>query len=93
MDAAAFQRPYVVSWNLTYRCNLACEHCYLDAGAFPLVKEQDAFADRRELGRQILLYFAFEAIKTLFVIDLRAFFSLFSDCKRLQWSFCTRVQR
>ena len=27
-----FDRPYVVSWNLTYRCNLACEHCYLDAG-------------------------------------------------------------
>ena len=27
-----FARPYVVSWNLTYRCNLACEHCYLDAG-------------------------------------------------------------
>ena len=26
-----FERPYVVSWNLTYRCNLACEHCYLDA--------------------------------------------------------------
>jgi MoaA/NifB/PqqE/SkfB family radical SAM enzyme len=28
-------RPYVVSWNLTYRCNLACEHCYLDAGGKP----------------------------------------------------------
>ena len=28
----AFARPYVISWNLTYRCNLACEHCYLDAG-------------------------------------------------------------
>ena len=25
--AVAFARPYVVSWNLTYRCNLACEHC------------------------------------------------------------------
>lgn len=25
-------RPFVISWNLTYRCNLACEHCYLDAG-------------------------------------------------------------
>jgi len=31
-----FARPYVVSWNLTYRCNLACEHCYLDAGGTPL---------------------------------------------------------
>jgi radical SAM protein with 4Fe4S-binding SPASM domain len=45
--AAAFARPYVVSWNLTYRCNLACEHCYLDAGPAQVVSP--AFADRREL--------------------------------------------
>jgi MoaA/NifB/PqqE/SkfB family radical SAM enzyme len=45
---AAFARPYVVSWNLTYRCNLACEHCYLDAGARPQV-DDDAFSDRSEL--------------------------------------------
>ncbi len=44
----AFARPYVVSWNLTYRCNLACEHCYLDAGGKPLV-EDPAFSDRSEL--------------------------------------------
>ena len=44
-----FARPYVVSWNLTYRCNLACEHCYLDAGGTPLVDTQN-FADRSELG-------------------------------------------
>ena len=49
MEAAeAFARPYVVSWNLTYRCNLACEHCYLDAGGKPLVDDA-AFADRSEL--------------------------------------------
>ena len=49
MDAAtAFTRPYVVSWNLTYRCNLACEHCYLDAGGKPLVDDA-AFSDRSEL--------------------------------------------
>jgi len=49
MEAAeAFARPYVVSWNLTYRCNLACEHCYLDAGGKPEV-EDAAFADRSEL--------------------------------------------
>jgi radical SAM protein with 4Fe4S-binding SPASM domain len=44
-----FARPYVVSWNLTYRCNLACEHCYLDAGGTPLVGTAN-FADRSELG-------------------------------------------
>ncbi|MCC7326791.1 MAG: radical SAM protein [Burkholderiales bacterium] len=25
------QPPYIVSWNLTRRCNLVCAHCYLDA--------------------------------------------------------------
>ena len=49
--AASFARPYVVSWNLTYRCNLACEHCYLDAGPKPLVGT-DNFADRSELGTE-----------------------------------------
>jgi radical SAM protein with 4Fe4S-binding SPASM domain len=46
--SAGFDRPYVVSWNLTYRCNLACEHCYLDAGGKPAVLDE-AFADRSEL--------------------------------------------
>jgi radical SAM protein with 4Fe4S-binding SPASM domain len=46
-----FARPYVVSWNLTYRCNLACEHCYLDAGAKPAVGTEN-FADRSELGTE-----------------------------------------
>ena len=46
-------RPYVISWNLTYRCNLACDHCYLDAGA-PAVQKRtdDAFSDRRELSTE-----------------------------------------
>jgi radical SAM protein with 4Fe4S-binding SPASM domain len=61
-----FDRPYVVSWNLTYRCNLACEHCYLDAGgstSLPTQPAEDArrgprllgsanFADRSELGTE-----------------------------------------
>lgn len=46
-----FERPYVISWNLTYRCNLACEHCYLDAGVTPLVGTEN-FADRSELGTE-----------------------------------------
>jgi AdoMet-dependent heme synthase len=49
---AAFARPYVISWNLTYRCNLACEHCYLDAGGRPKVLDDAAFADRSELSTQ-----------------------------------------
>ena len=48
-DTSAFARPYVISWNLTYRCNLACEHCYLDAGGAPQVGTE-SFADRSELG-------------------------------------------
>ena len=48
---APFARPYVISWNLTYRCNLACEHCYLDAGGTPLVDTEN-FADRSELGTE-----------------------------------------
>jgi radical SAM protein with 4Fe4S-binding SPASM domain len=51
MNTPAFARPYVISWNLTYRCNLACEHCYLDAGATPLVGTEN-FADRSELGTE-----------------------------------------
>jgi AdoMet-dependent heme synthase len=46
-----FLRPYVISWNLTYRCNLACEHCYLDAGGSPQVGTEN-FADRSELGTE-----------------------------------------
>ncbi len=49
VNPAAFARPYVISWNLTYRCNLACEHCYLDAGGKPLVQTAN-FADRSELS-------------------------------------------
>ena len=48
---SSFARPYVVSWNLTYRCNLACEHCYLDAGGRPEVGTEN-FADRSELGTE-----------------------------------------
>lgn len=51
MNASPFARPYVISWNLTYRCNLACEHCYLDAGGTPQVGTEN-FADRSELGTE-----------------------------------------
>jgi radical SAM protein with 4Fe4S-binding SPASM domain len=51
ITTSPFARPYVVSWNLTYRCNLACEHCYLDAGGTPQVGTEN-FADRSELGTE-----------------------------------------
>ena len=51
MSTNSFARPYVISWNLTYRCNLACEHCYLDAGGSPLFGTEN-FADRSELGTE-----------------------------------------
>ena len=51
MSVNGFTRPYVISWNLTYRCNLACEHCYLDAGGAPQVGTEN-FADRSELGTE-----------------------------------------
>ncbi len=51
MNPSPFARPYVISWNLTYRCNLACEHCYLDAGGSPMVGTEN-FADRSELGTE-----------------------------------------
>jgi radical SAM protein with 4Fe4S-binding SPASM domain len=51
MQISGFDRPYVVSWNLTYRCNLACEHCYLDAGPKPQVGTEN-FADRGELSTE-----------------------------------------
>src|SRR5687767_4816189 len=50
-STSEFARPYVVSWNLTYRCNLACEHCYLDAGGTPQVGTEN-FSDRSELGTE-----------------------------------------
>jgi radical SAM protein with 4Fe4S-binding SPASM domain len=65
LKTSSFARPYVVSWNLTYRCNLACEHCYLDAGGTHLPSQPaqsvlrgprllgvENFADRSELGTE-----------------------------------------
>jgi len=51
VPAGGFDRPYVVSWNLTWRCNLACEHCYLDAGAGRKLF-QNTFADRSEMSTE-----------------------------------------
>ncbi|NLA38445.1 MAG: radical SAM protein, partial [Methanomicrobiales archaeon] len=31
-DLDATRGPRIISWNVTARCNLACAHCYIDAG-------------------------------------------------------------
>jgi radical SAM protein with 4Fe4S-binding SPASM domain len=57
------KRPYVISWNLTYRCNLACEHCYLDATSKPGPDELDTEACRGIIDQ--IAEFAPEAIVIL----------------------------
>ena len=47
-QSPCMERPYVISWNLTYRCNLVCEHCYLDAGSSSRLTREDR-GDRSEL--------------------------------------------
>jgi radical SAM protein with 4Fe4S-binding SPASM domain len=42
-----FYAPLMVVWNLTYRCNLRCRHCYENAG--PLGRQ---VADADELSRE-----------------------------------------
>ncbi|MBI4083901.1 MAG: radical SAM protein [Candidatus Lambdaproteobacteria bacterium] len=37
--------PYIVSWNLTRRCNLACAHCYLDAGTRRAAAQEEMGTD------------------------------------------------
>ncbi|MFQ5742465.1 MAG: radical SAM protein [Acidobacteriota bacterium] len=32
-DAGSGFEPYLISWNLTQRCNLRCKHCYIDASS------------------------------------------------------------
>ncbi|MCF6157477.1 MAG: radical SAM protein [wastewater metagenome] len=39
-------KPYAVSWNTTYRCNLHCSHCYLDTNA--LTKQSASELTTRE---------------------------------------------
>ena len=53
-DTSPFARPYVVSWNLTYRCNLACEHCYLDAGGTPAGRHGQLRGSQRARHRGLL---------------------------------------
>ncbi|MBF0566104.1 MAG: radical SAM protein [Nitrospirae bacterium] len=45
--------PYIVSWNLTGRCNLSCPHCYMDATkqSTDELSTEEIFRVMDELGR------------------------------------------
>ena len=51
MAEAGFD-PYLVSWNLTQRCNLACKHCYIDASSAAAgeLSTRDALRVLREIA-------------------------------------------
>ncbi|MFQ5799217.1 MAG: radical SAM protein [Bacteroidota bacterium] len=34
-------KPYLISWNVTRRCNLNCAHCYMDAGMREVASESE----------------------------------------------------
>ena len=44
-------QPYLISWNLTNRCNLACGHCYLDAAELTSTDATSANEALRITGR------------------------------------------
>ena len=37
----ALYQSHVISWNLTKKCNLRCEHCYISAGRITREEAQD----------------------------------------------------
>ncbi|HEX6939904.1 MAG TPA: radical SAM protein [Longimicrobiales bacterium] len=46
--------PHVVAWNLTRRCNLACAHCYIAAGAWHAAAGELTTAECRRIAEEIL---------------------------------------
>ena len=46
--------PHVVAWNLTRRCNLACAHCYISAGAWHGSEDELDTGTCRRIADQIL---------------------------------------
>ncbi len=39
-------RSHVISWNLTKKCNLRCEHCYISAGRITKAEARDELSTR-----------------------------------------------
>jgi AdoMet-dependent heme synthase len=46
--------PHVVAWNLTQRCNLACAHCYIAAGAWHSAAGELTAAECRRITDEII---------------------------------------
>jgi radical SAM protein with 4Fe4S-binding SPASM domain len=46
--------PHVVAWNLTQRCNLACAHCYISAGAWHSAASELDTADCLRVADEIV---------------------------------------
>jgi radical SAM protein with 4Fe4S-binding SPASM domain len=49
-------KPFLIAWNLTKRCNLRCEHCYLsagerDAGSIDELKTEECYKTIDEMVR------------------------------------------
>ncbi|HSM05592.1 MAG TPA: radical SAM protein [Longimicrobiales bacterium] len=47
-------RPHIVAWNLTRRCNLTCAHCYISAGSWHAAADELPTADCLRILDQIL---------------------------------------
>lgn len=46
--------PHIVAWNLTQRCNLACAHCYIAAGAWHSAAGELTAAECRRITDEII---------------------------------------
>jgi radical SAM protein with 4Fe4S-binding SPASM domain len=46
--------PYVVSWNLTKRCDLACAHCYISAGSWHTADDELTVSECRRITDEIM---------------------------------------
>ena len=46
--------PHVVAWNLTKRCNLACDHCYIAAGPWMPTQDDLTLPEVKRITDEIL---------------------------------------
>jgi radical SAM protein with 4Fe4S-binding SPASM domain len=53
-DTNAPPIPHVIAWNLTARCNLACDHCYISAGPWQPTDKDLSFEEIKRITDEIL---------------------------------------